>query len=330
MSEIFDGLYGNEQLKSYITSRVADGTLPHALIFEGPAGSGKTTAAIMTSIALAPDFADKIKKLATPDVTLHEPTNGKKSIGVALIRDIKNSAYIKPQELDVRIFIIRQAQTMTTEAQNALLKILEEPPRGVFFFLLCDNASLLLPTVRSRAPVIKMNVFSDEELAEYMLSVSKKAEIMNNNSPDEYRISIRLCSGCIGQALERIGSPNTDADKLRSRVIELITYLSERKRDKILLFFVKGKTSREELTAILDALAHAMRDMLKLKYGNLEYPQFFVSEEEAEEYSATFARSTLMSIYSECEVLLGKLNINVNVDAFCVRCADILTDASQK
>jgi DNA polymerase-3 subunit delta' len=330
LTEIFDQLYGNEQLKTYITSRVADGTLPHALIFEGPTGSGKTTAALMTSTALAPAFADKIKKLATPDVTLHEPTDGKKSIGVSLIRDIKSSAFIKPQELDVRIFIIRQAQTMTTEAQNSLLKILEEPPRGVFFFLLCDNASLLLPTVRSRAPVLKMSVFSDEELAEYMLSVSKKAEVMYNSSPDDYRIAIRLCSGTIGQALERIGSPTADADRLRSRVIELIKYLSERKRDKILLFFVKGKTSREELIATLDALAHSIRDMLKLKYGKLEYPQFFINEEEAEEYSATFARSTLMSIYTECELLLTKLNINVNVDAFCARCADALTDASQK
>jgi hypothetical protein len=200
----------------------------------------------------------------------------------------------------------------------------------VFFFLLCDNASLLLPTVRSRAPVLKMSVFSDEELAEYMLSVSKKAEVMYNSSPDDYRIAIRLCSGTIGQALERIGSPTADADRLRSRVIELIKYLSERKRDKILLFFVKGKTSREELIATLDALAHSIRDMLKLKYGKLEYPQFFINEEEAEEYSATFARSTLMSIYTECELLLTKLNINVNVDAFCARCADALTDASQK
>ena len=80
MAELFDGLYGNEQLKTYISAKISDGMLPHALIIEGPQGSGKTTVALMTAASLAPDFADKVKKLATPDVTLHEPTDGKKSI----------------------------------------------------------------------------------------------------------------------------------------------------------------------------------------------------------------------------------------------------------
>lgn len=328
--DFFEPLYGNGQLKAYISAKIADGALPHALILEGSKGSGKLTAALMTAMSLSPEYASKIKKLGTPDVTLHEPQDGKKSIGVALIREIRQAAFIKPQELDCRVFIIRHAHLMTTEAQNALLKILEEPPKGVYFLLLCENASLLLPTVRSRAPVLKMSVFSDEELSEYMLSTSKKAEVMHKSSLEDYQLIIRLCSGSIGQALEKIGTPAADAEKTRKRVKELITYLGENKRDRILLFFVKEKNTREELDSVLLGLSGAMRDMLKLKYGSLDLPLYFTSLTDADEMSALFARSTLMSIYTQSEALRAKLSINVNIEAFSARCADLLTDAAAK
>ncbi len=330
MTDIFDSLYSNEQLKMYIQLKISDNSLPHALIFEGVKGSGKTTVALMTAQALEPEYAAKISKLATPDVTLHEPTDGKKSIGVALIRDIKTAAYIKPQELSVRVFIIRQSQTMTPEAQNALLKILEEPPKNVYFFLLCDNASILLPTVRSRAPVLKMSVLGDDELAQYMVSTSKKAEVMQKNAPDDYRMLIRSCAGSIGAAIEKLGTPSADSERLREQTLELITLLSQGKKDKTLLFFVKTKFTREALDALLLMLSCAMRDMLKLKYGELSYTLYFVSYDKAENLSADFARAALMNIYSASESLRQKLAVNVNIDAYCVRCADVLSDAARK
>ena len=136
MEGILDTLYGNQQLKAYLNGRIEDGALPHALIFEGPEGSGKLTVALMTAALLCPEYADKIRQRLSLDVTVHEVESGKKSIGVALIRDLRENAYVKPQELPMRVFIIRQSQLMTTEAQNAILKIFEEPPKGVYFFLL--------------------------------------------------------------------------------------------------------------------------------------------------------------------------------------------------
>jgi len=129
-------MVGNEQLINYLSSAIDDNCLPHALIFEGPEGSGKTTVALSVSAALDPQYADKIKRLQSPDVTLHAPEENKKSIGIAMIRDLKAKAFIKPQELAVRVFIIDCASAMTDEAQNALLKILEEPPSNVYFMLL--------------------------------------------------------------------------------------------------------------------------------------------------------------------------------------------------
>jgi hypothetical protein len=77
-------------------------------------------------------------------------------------------------------------------------------------------------------------------------------------------------------------------------------------------------------------LCYALRDMLKLKYGELEQALYFTSLEDAENFSSTFARSTLMSLYGAADGLRGKLAVNVSVDAFSVRCADALTDAAQK
>lgn len=330
MSDHFEELYGNGQLKTYIKTKIADGTLPHALIFEGSEGSGKLTVATMTAMALDPSFADKIKKHISPDVTVHEPADGKKTIGVSLVREIRAQAYIKPQELSVRVFIIRYAHLMTTEAQNALLKILEEPPSGVYFFLLCENSSLLLPTVRSRAPVLKMAVLPDSELGEYVASVNKKAEVMKRNSPEEYAMLIRSCGGSVGCAISKIGTPDSQSEKLRALTGELINLISEAKRDGILLFFVKNRFKRDELDTVLLGLSCAMRDMLKLKYGELSDTLFFTSLTEAEEASASYARSTLMNVYTESEALRAKLSVNVNVDAFSVRCADALIDAARK
>lgn len=330
MSDFFDKLYSNEQLKEYIKFKVSDNSLPHALIFEGGHGSGKTTVALMTAALLEPEYADKILRLATPDVTLHEPTDGKKSIGIALIRDIKTAAYIKPQELSKRIFIIRQAQVMTAEAQNALLKILEEPPQNVYFFLLCENTSLLLPTVRSRAPTLKMSVLEDDELASYMVQTNARAAELSLSSPDEYRMLIRSCDGSIGIAIEKFASSPQSGEATRTQVSELIAFLCDGKKDKTLLFFTKNKFTREALGELLLMLSNALRDMLKTKYGELKSTLFFTSFEEAENLAIDFPRSTLMKLYDASEALRERLNINVNADAYCVYCADVLFDAVRK
>lgn len=330
MADIIDSLYGNSQLKTYLSGRISDSSLPHALIFEGPEGSGKLTVALMTAALLCPEYADKIRERLSLDVTVHEVESGKKSIGVALIREIRENAYIKPQELPMRVFIIRGAQLMTTEAQNALLKIFEEPPKGVYFFLLTENASALLPTVRSRAPVLRMSVFEDEELKSYVISVNKKAETMAKNAPENLDMLIRACSGSIGQAEMRLGTPSADTEKLRERTAELIRLLSEGKRDGILLFFVKNKLDRSELDALLLNTAFAIRDMLKTKYGTPRTLLYFTSLAENEDASAEFARLTLINLYTEIESLRAKLAVNVNAEAFSVRIADALSEALGK
>lgn len=323
----FEGMLGNEQVFSYLSLAVENGNLPHALIFEGPQGSGKLTCALMTAAALSPKYSDKIKKLFCADVTVHGLDDGKKTIGIDQVREIKSKAYIKPQELEHRIFIIDQASTMTDAAQNALLKLLEEPPKGVYFFILCENAAMLLPTVRSRAPVLRMSVFTDRELEQYLLCESEAARALKARDEESFTMLLKASQGAIGSALERLKNKSSDSDKLRARVKELISDLISGSTVQILMFFIFSDLDRTELDSLLLTLQYAIRDMLKCKYGELSEQLFFFKTEEAEDASAEFAKSTLIELYNTTDKLRAELTVNVNARLFAVKTADAITAA---
>ncbi len=327
LNGIFDPLYGNAQLKNYISASIAEDKLPHALIFEGPEGSGKKTLAKMTAAAMQPEYADKILRMMSPDVTMHGPEDGKKSIGISVIRDIRTSSAITPQELSCRFFIIDLAHTMTTEAQNALLKILEEPPKGVFFILLSQNAAALLATVRSRAPVLRMEIFDAKELSEYLIRTNDKAQKLSQRDPDSFDMLVRASQGSIGRALSGLGGENDSSQKLRDKTDELIHVLAEGKRADIVLFFATLGFDRENISAMLLELQSAVRDILSLKYGANAEKLYFLSDTSAEEMSACFARSTLAELFSAAEEMRKRLAYNVNAQLISLRCADALADA---
>lgn len=94
-----------------------------------------------------------LEKISDPDITLLKPKN---SIGIDEIRNLKYTLSVKPFSRDVKIAIILSAQSLTPEAQNALLKTLEEPTPSTFLFLELKNPYLLLPTIRSRCQLIKV------------------------------------------------------------------------------------------------------------------------------------------------------------------------------
>ena len=325
---VFKGLYGNERLKSYLFGCVTEKKLPHALIIEGAEGSGKMTATLLTLTAMDPDFSEKIMGFGSPDVTLHTLADGKKSIGVSAVRDIRYQAYITPQELSFRAFIIDKAETMTTEAQNALLKIFEEPPAGVFFFLLCDNASALLSTVRSRAPVLRMEIFDSTTLSDYLLENNEKARKLYEKDREAFTLLVRSSSGAIGEAEKRLGETEDSAYAVKKKTDELIALLSEGKSSEILCFFSALKLSREELSLIMLNLSYAARDMLSVKYRVQCEPLYFSNTEAAEEWAASFAKLTLMNLYHTAESLSETLDeLNVNIQLFALKSADALTDA---
>ena len=149
----FSDMVGNEALRLRLARDVREKTLSHAYLLEGARGSGKHMLALRIAMALACEHREEhssplpcmhcasCKKILdgnSPDV-IWLRREDKATVGVEGVRRIRSDVYVAPHELDAKIYIIEDAHLMTTQAQNALLLTLEEPPSYVLFLLLCGH-----------------------------------------------------------------------------------------------------------------------------------------------------------------------------------------------
>ena len=159
----FEALLGNDRLKKNLAESLARGHISHFYLISGPEGSGKHTLAKLLAEAILCEGSrkpcgscDHCRKMASgshPDfITVEDPEH--KNVAVKIVRQIRDDMFIRPNEAEHKIYLF--PQELGLEGQNALLKILEEPPAYGVFLLLTDNPDKLLPTVRSRCTELKM------------------------------------------------------------------------------------------------------------------------------------------------------------------------------
>ncbi|MBQ4626922.1 MAG: hypothetical protein IJB45_06710 [Clostridia bacterium] len=168
----------NNPTEQTLSVAVAAGRLPHAIIIEGSSAEERMSLAKKLAAALVcSEKADApcgscphcIKSAADShaDVLIYSVEDKPKAFKVDIVREIRSKAYIIPNEADRKVFILENSHTMGVEGQNAILKILEEPPSFVNFIMLCSSKSGFLPTVLSRATVYSLGeskAASDESL----------------------------------------------------------------------------------------------------------------------------------------------------------------------
>ncbi len=164
------GISGNDALISNLESIISSGRIPHSFLIEG--GSFEERKAVANYIAGAVVCESDEKpcgncrqcKLcengSNVDISYIGLEDGKKNILVSQIRKLRADAFIKPHSAQKRVFIIENADLMNEQSQNALLKILEEPPASVVFILLTPSRALSLVTIISRCSILKL---SDKE-----------------------------------------------------------------------------------------------------------------------------------------------------------------------
>ncbi len=175
----------DEGLLKQLTTLVDSNRVPHALVIEG--GSGEARKALATKLAEALlctqpegkpcgncDSCRKVLAGAHPDVIFVTPEEKKKTLSVEAIRQMRADAYVLPNEGDRKIYIIPEAERMQDYGQNALLKILEEPPSFANFILCCDSKSVLLPTVLSRVAAFNINADATAGVDKKELEQSKE------------------------------------------------------------------------------------------------------------------------------------------------------------
>lgn len=251
----FPSFYGNEGLKSRLSATTAKGGLSHCYILEGPAGSGKKTLARLLAAAMECQgdgdvpcgtcpACHKIFGGGHPDVITVD--SDRATVPISVIRDMQTDAYIRPNEGRRKVYILPRAQDMQAPAQNALLKLLEEPPAYCAFLLLTDNMEKLLPTVRSRAVVLTLYPLTQLELKQRLEQLAPNAD------PDALADAMEKSEGYLGAALALLREPETVQDQRARTFIEAYATGDELKILEMLVPLEKLK--RQELLELLQRL----------------------------------------------------------------------------
>ena len=326
-------IVGNDSLKSRLARDILDGKLPHALILEGARGSGKHTIATMCAAALActehqnahlpvPCLichdCKKILEKKSPDVIVIG-TEGKATIGVDAVRFLKEDVHTVPNDLEHKIYIIEDADRMTPQAQNALLLTLEEPPSYVHFFLLCENASLLLETIRSRAPILRTEPLSEDEIDRYLVAHDKRAAQMKLSAPKDYAVLLKSSGTGIGQALDYL-VPSTFSPILeKRRFVEEFVTSAIYHRD-MLSFLPRFAAKRDGLREQLFAILNALRDLILLKKSETVSLTFFVDRNEAIDLCDRVSLPFLYGFYEAVQKAVddSARNANVRLSLMCM------------
>ena len=179
----FESLLGNERLKENLSAAIARGHISHFYLISGPAGSGKRTLAKLLAQALlctslhkpcgSCQDCRKILNGSHPDfITVEDPEH--KNVSVRLVREARADIYVMPNEGARKIYLF--PQELGLEGQNALLKVLEEPPEYGVFILLSENPETLLPTVRSRCTQLQLNAVTAETLRPWLRQKCPQAD----------------------------------------------------------------------------------------------------------------------------------------------------------
>ena len=312
-----DVIRGNAELVGYFSDALENERLPHAHILEGPKGSGRHTLVYAAAAALARmsgadgDMVKRIEARQSPDISEYGLVGTAKSVGIDTIRAIKEAAYITPSELEFKLFIIDDAHLMTVQAQNALLKLLEEPPKSVYFMLLCGNIANILTTVRSRAPTLRMQLFDDDEL-DRLLCEDKKFADIKKRSPESFTAAIRGASGSYGAAAAALSSRSkkdtSDNGEVRGLLAMLDTMPSQ-----ALLYAAKLPSKRDELYSFLSDLLVCLRDLALLKRASAPKLLFYADRDAAEADADRFTVKQLVGMADVTSETLRLLDSNVNV-----------------
>ena len=350
MREYLTAVAGNVALRRRLGAELEQGTVSHAYIIEGPAGCGKSTLALELIMALACEqkgtqgaalpcgrcpTCQKIAAGNSPDVIHVRREEDKATMGVDTVRMLRGDVITVPNDLSFKVYVIHEAHTMTTQAQNALLLTLEEPPAFVLFLLLCEDAGAMLETIRSRAPILRMQPVTDGEIEHYLLAPERERKVLNaarelkENAPDDLAALIRMAGGCIGEALRLLD----DAKRVpmlenRHTVSEICRLLATRTcPDELLTALLRLGTKRGDVIERLRLLSLALRDLLLLGYDESISLLFFTDTGRAAELSSRFTAQRLLACINAIDEALTALTANGNVRLLLFRLHSGLTQS---
>lgn len=335
----FQRLLGNRETALRLSDAITSGTLPHALLLVGPRGSGKHTLA--TEIAAAANCERKgvsdslpcgacssckrIYDRNFPDVSYLERASGKATIGVDELREFREDMFLSSTEAEFKFYIIEDGDLLTPAAQNALLKVLEEPPKNVHIILLVSEADKLLSTIKSRTQYVQLELFDYDELFNHVTSLSSAADELAERDPNRLKAILLSAQGVIGNALAMLDQSKIEALDSKRELIDRFIGAIHKKTpfSKIYSEVMALPQKREELKSAFEGIRNALRDLIAKHVSDEIAPIYYLTAEKAEEISSTLNLKRLMRVYDIISAAIDDLDKNAVT-------ASLLTDVAVK
>ncbi|MDD3219813.1 MAG: DNA polymerase III subunit delta' [Lachnospiraceae bacterium] len=263
----FQEVVGHEEIIAHLQNAIKLNKVSHSYIFDGETGSGKKLLATLFAMTLQCDAkgidpclqCPSCKKVLTknhPDVIFvrHEKPN---SIGIDEIRDqVVNDIAIKPYTGPYKIYIISDAQKLTVQAQNALLKTIEEPPEYAVVMLLTDNADSMLPTILSRCVRLQLKALSDDLVKNYLME--------RLHIPDyQADVSASFAKGNIGKARQIASSE--DFEYMTQQSMKLLKNAGNMELYELVEMVKAMSNEKQNINEYLDLFIMWYRDVLMFK-----------------------------------------------------------------
>ena len=313
----FGSVVGHEEIISHLQNAIRLGKVSHAYLFGGEHGSGKKLLASLFAMTLQCEehgvepcmkcvSCRKALSKNHPDIinVTHEKPN---SIGIDEIREqVINDVGIKPYESRYKIYIINDAQKLTLQAQNALLKTIEEPPAYAVILLLADNPDALLPTITSRCVILSLKPVGDQLVKDYLMD--------RMHIPDyQAEVETSFAQGNIGRAREMAGS--SEFHEMTENALRLLKH-SRSMEVYELVDAVKAMSSeKQNIHEYLELFTMWFRDVLLFKATKeVDYLVFKEEINDIKERASVSSYEGLEQILEAIQSADSRLRANVNFE----------------
>ena len=247
-------IIGHKNIISSIIDRNLNGSFSHANLIVGNDGIGKSVIAkyLSNQIIKVRDNAESV------DIVKYYPSSS--SFGVDDVRNIINEVGKKPYEGDKKVLILYKCDKLTTQAQNALLKTIEEPPKGVYLILLSDSLETILDTIKSRCQIYKLTPLTKEEILIYI------HDNYTNLASEDEKAALAYSAGIPGKVDRFIDDKNLK--NLRDICIGLFEDILNREQGIVLKYGELLKNSKDDKIELLNILLSYIRDIMLFKELN--------------------------------------------------------------